>query len=206
MGNRKSKVLLAAVIILGLMVAMLLGTTFALFSDNASVNNRLESGTLKVGLYRTTLSYTEYDEQGDVVSKLDENRVDLRAGGTKVFETDNFAPGLMQRATLELVNDGTVPFTYTMTFVLVDGEPYLAALAEQVEVLITKDSATVYEGTLADFFESTAVNVAVGEFAGDEQSQTFEIALNFLDDANNNAAQDGTVCFDINVRATQKTA
>lgn len=85
-----------------LCMSMLLGTTFAWFTDSAtSTNNIIQSGTLNVELYY------QNDVTGDTWTKVDEN--------TNIFKTDTlWEPGHVETVKLKVTNEGTLALKYQL--------------------------------------------------------------------------------------------
>lgn len=102
MTNKTTKsALLTSSISLLLCFAMLLGTTFAWFTDSVTSSlNVIKSGTLKIDLIHNTKS-------GDISIKGNANH--------KIFNYDKWEPGYTQVETLTVVNEGTLALKYEMT-------------------------------------------------------------------------------------------
>lgn len=88
---------------------MLIGSTFAWFTDSASTGvNTIQAGNLDVEFYR-----------GEVNS---ENKIDT---DTELFHVDKWEPGVVSKETLTVVNEGNLALKYIMTFSnLVAGTDY----------------------------------------------------------------------------------
>ena len=103
MSNKKAtkRALLTSILAICLCLVMLIGSTFAWFTDTASTGvNKIQSGTLKVGLqYKnsTQASYTDVTEQ------------------TNVFKTDTlWEPGHVEYAVLKISNEGNLALRYNL--------------------------------------------------------------------------------------------
>lgn len=116
------RALLTSVLALVLSLAMLVGTTFAWFTDTASTGvNRIVSGNLDVGL-----QYWGVGENGQKTWLTAENSEDL------FDENALWEPGYTQIVYLKVKNDGNLALTYAMQItpvhetvgVNVDGEEF----------------------------------------------------------------------------------
>lgn len=81
MGRSRVRTLLMASITIMLCMALLVGGTYALWSDKVEVSNHLQAGTLKVKLVRTDLEQWRVDERG-IVSKVTISDDDKKADFT----------------------------------------------------------------------------------------------------------------------------
>lgn len=99
--NYYKRALICSVISICLCVAMLVGTTFAWFTDTtSSENNVIKSGRLAV----------------DLEHKVGDNWVSLKKNADhKVFEETNWVPGYALTENLKIVNDGNLALNYRLT-------------------------------------------------------------------------------------------
>ena len=65
MGRSRLRTLLVTSVVIMLCAAMIVGGTYALFSDSVEVTNHLVAGTLKVKLERIDLEQWRLDEDGN---------------------------------------------------------------------------------------------------------------------------------------------
>ena len=119
MGKNKVRTLLVACVMILFATALIIGGTFALWSDNVSVENHLSAGSLKVKLERINLTKTYLDDEtGYLVLSEDTATVDLTSSTTanvNVFgigESEKTVPGAYYDAKLRLTNNGDVAFSY----------------------------------------------------------------------------------------------
>lgn len=132
-----------------LCVSMLVGGTFALWTDNVEVVNHLQAGTLKVALTRTNLEQLKVDERGVLVGpKINNKEVDFTNGTTEnIFGMDNqtkdeydnvagelIAPGSKYTADMKIKSLGSIAFTYEVYLQLLSGDE---ELAKQIQVTVT---------------------------------------------------------------------
>ena len=219
MVRRKRALLISCSVIL-LCVSIIVGMTYALFTDSLAVENHLYSGTLDVSLTRTYLEYSVLDNEGYLaLTKVEDDLDFTHANNENVFGIDSqnvkIAPQSYFYAEMEITNNGNVAFTYDIGFRL---SGVSNALAEQLEVTITHPDGTK---TTAMLSELASVTIATGEMPANDknQKQQFSIRVEFIDDVeynandkldpsehmNNNLAQTQTVEFDLIVTAVQAT-
>lgn len=219
MGRSRLRSLLVTSVVIMLCAAMIVGGTYALFSDSVEVTNHLVAGTLKVKLERIDLEQWRLDEDG-IVKKTElseaEKTGDFTRGTTaNVFgmnETEAIAPSSKYSAKMRIANDGgSVAFDYKV-YVTVDSSQSETdeELAKQIKVTVTdKNGVKRSEKTLwecADF-EVANGRVLIGEAESgqDEFTVTVEF-VNILspeDGNNNDLAQGKKAKFDLLVVATQ---
>ena len=108
MTNKRStkRALIASVISLMLCFTMLMGTTYAWFTDSvASTNNIITSGNLDVALYHTDKKDTEQEVKSD----------------TKLFDDiELWEPGAVVYETFKVVNEGTLALKYRLSVDVTD--------------------------------------------------------------------------------------
>ena len=199
MNNQKTtkRSLVAAGLVLLLCIAMLVGTTFAWFTDSASTAvNKIQAGTLDVQL----LMYDGTDY------------VDISNDSRAVFGTGSIAqnnnastlwePGKTQVAYLAIKNNGNLALKYK---VALDVDNVSKNLYEVMEYAITPDATntnpvspwttgnSVVEGT-----QVVANNVSLAKGA----THYFALSVHMKEEAGNDY-QGGEVDFDLTVLATQ---
>lgn len=210
---KKHSILILSLVTVLLAVALVVGATYALFSNSSTVTNHLEAGTLKLQLYRTRHEYTALQEDGTLESKTftgenvdftdetEENIFDIKKG-------DLVVPGSKYSADMRLDNVGNVAFGYWIEVVLkVDGQlvnPNLA-LAEQLKITIAPAGQTQQSKALSEGLSVGSDASPIAKIAADSNA-TFTVTIEFLNNNSNNAAQQGVVEFDIIVHAIQVTA
>lgn len=120
MTNTNTKrALLSSVLALFLCFAMLLGTTFAWFTDEViSENNKIQAGTLKIDL---------------LVRDADGNYNSVKESKAPIFDYALWEPGYTAVANVKVKNDGTLALQYSMNIVtdglvdaLMNEEPLLS--------------------------------------------------------------------------------
>ena len=108
MTNTKNtkRALLSSVMALFLCFAMLLGTTFAWFTDSVtSAGNIIQSGNLDVEMY-----WADGDEDP---ATLTWNKVD----GSPIFNNDKWEPGYVEAKHIKIANEGNLAFKWRLRIV-----------------------------------------------------------------------------------------
>lgn len=194
--NTKSA-LISSVLALFLCFAMLIGTTFAWFTDSVtSAGNKIMSGTLIVDL--------------ELLDK-DGNWNSIKDSSDPIFDYENWEPGYTDVKVLKIENEGTLALKWKAKFVSANE---LSALAEVIDVYVyPSQSELTYPadrnldgytkvGTVAEFVnsieETTYGNLEAGEVA------YLGIALKMQETAGNEyQGLDLGGAFDIMILATQ---
>ena len=215
--NRKRALLVSSVVIL-LCMTIIIGMTFALFTDSVKLTNHLQAGTLDITLIRTNLNTTQLNnDTGFLVDIDDPNDVDFsEANGLNVFGlTDEslFVPGSMYSAEMQIINNtpehkSDVAFGYWLEIVFDDSADL--TLADQLKVTIV--TAT---GTTTKFLSQLAKTGVTTYTIGNDTapigtlaktgSALFTVTVEFcnLDYSVNNGAKNQAVDFDLIVHAVQ---
>ncbi len=211
--DRRGKTLLLSILTLCICTALVVGGTFALFTGEANVNNHLQAGNLKVGLYRTAYTENALNSDGYLVTTVvqrqdnerNESDMNLTDEETEwLFSVSNAVPQSYYEADLDVVNEGSVAFDYGMRIVMTSGEE--TALADQIRITVTYG-----DGQTKSFILSTyaANDVNLGILTT-EQSDRFTVRAEFVDDNDeefvNNDAMDEAVKFYVQVYATQRVS
>ena len=112
------KSLFASIVALLLCLSMLLGTTFAWFSDSVkSENNIITTGELKIGMYWSKNNVDWQIAEGDTANPI--------------FSHDNWEPGYTEVRYIKVTNEGSLAFEYQM---LLDPNGEVDKLAEVIDV------------------------------------------------------------------------
>lgn len=207
MGKSKVRTLLVACVMIMLCAAMIVGGTYALWSDNVTVENHLTSGTLQVKLERISLTKTYLDDETGylvtagpdmtIVDFTDTNTADDNVFG---IEDEKVVPCSEYEAKLRLTNNGDVAFTYDVIIKLNSASN---ALAEQLKVYIDGED----KGTLDQYAVDGKAIISTQTMAKNDAAKEFTVKIQFInDDDINNDAQDKEVKFDLLVNAVQKTS
>lgn len=228
MGTSKVRTLLTACVMIMLCAAMIVGGTYALWSDNVEVTNHLKAGTLKVSLYRTRYEKHTLGTDGYMTDTSNDTETDLGESTANVFglsDSELIVPTATYAARLRLTNAGDVAIKYTVKLV-VDGTRSNADLAKQLKVYIgtEADGQVSYDSGRYLASENTGGNVTYLEYTVDESfmeastaeagtaEKVFWVKVEFVDDTpqditfDNDDAKDNELYFNLLVEATQKTA
>ena len=195
MNNSKStkRALLMSVISLFLCFAMLIGTTYAWFTDSAvSANNKITAGTLDVELYKWT-SATE--------------KTNISNSKAPVFDANiQWEPGYTEVVYLSIKNEGSLAlkFKVALNVTSVTG----ANLADVLEYTVTDGatfgSVTSWAGNGTKLINTPGINdVEYQDVVLDPNEEFFfAVSVHMLESAGNEY-QNASITFDIQVQASQ---
>ena len=200
------RALLTSALSLLLCCTMLIGTTWAWFTDSVtSAGNKIQSGTLQVDLLVKggNTDYTEYTS--------------VKTDNKPIFNYDLWEPGYTLVTNAKVVNNGTLALKYTLKFVSAD-DIASQKLAEVIDVYYAPSEVDVTSrddvanlnllGTLKDVFtqgEAVVMNDNL-EPKGKENCEDFAtIVLKMKEEAGNEYQNQTISAFDIQLLATQWT-
>ena len=147
MNNTKStkRALLLSIMAMLLCVVLLVGTTFAWFTDSASTGvNKIEAGTLQIGLEMKNASGDWVNAEGQTLGWV---AADSRAQEQIIWE-----PGATYALPeLRIVNKGNLALKYKVVFSAINGDEDAMKLAEVLDVSLNGNKV----GTLKDALTST---------------------------------------------------
>ncbi len=192
------RALLTSVMALLLCFTMLLGTTFAWFTDTASsTGNKIVAGTLEVKL----LMYAN----GDYVNISDESKPIFGDGAIAENSLNTlWEPGKTQVAYLAIENAGNLDLKYDVVLTVKDNNG--KKLHEVMQYAITPDAmgtdAEAPDWTVGLDVVEGEQTVAEATALGAKKTHYFALSLHMLAEAGNDY-QAGDITFDITVRATQ---
>jgi len=143
--KKTRRALLCSFVAMILCLSMLVGTTFAWFTDEVtSAGNIIKAGTLDIDLMHK--SDVAYAENGWV--SIEDNLTH------KVFDYDLWEPGYTQVETLKVVNNGNLALKFKLTTTIdlgtVDVGPNDAKLADVIDVYITEGEYDITGGNRVD--------------------------------------------------------
>lgn len=232
--SRKRALAISSTVVL-LCMSIIVGMTWALFTDTQSITTHLQAGDLDITLKRVALTKTMLTNEGylvkdKVIQSETNDPVDFTNTTTfnvnknvfNIGEGEVLVPGSKYTATMRIENHSSVAFGYWIEIVCED--PAAAGqLAEQILVTVNNGQATkVGDGLLVGGPESDKL---VGKLATnknpevvtDDNSDTFTVTIEFKDesftynpatgklDSVNDDAQGRSLSFDLVVYAVQLT-
>ena len=197
------KALISSIVVLALCFSMLIGTTFAWFTDSAtSTGNIIKTGNLDVEMY--------YADGTEAVPTTAEGWTDASTGA--IFNYDNWEPGYVDVKHVQIKNNGTLALKYQVR-IMANGE--VSDLSDVIDVYYVDPAQAItdraqltadnYLGTL------TAVLAGLDETASGkleaEEAHTITLALKMQESAGNQYQNKSIgTDFSVIVLATQATA
>ena len=210
--NRKRALLVSASVIL-LCMTIIVGMTWALFTDTQKVTNHLQAGDLSITLKRTELTKTTLNAQGklvtsdpDTTTKNFSNPTDENVFG--IVDGEKIVPGTKYQASMQIENHSDVAFGYWIEIVCTD-KTNGADLAKQLKVTVNTGSdasASVNDGLTVGSSSNYVGELIIGATA--EFTVTVEFLDSFVAENNidhNDLAQGENLSFDLVVHAVQAT-
>ena len=199
--NSTKKALIASIVALTLCAFMLVGTTFAWFTDSAtSSNNIIKSGNLDIEMYWA---------DGTEAVPAEDSSDWLDASTVAIFDYDNWEPGYAQVRHIRIANLGSLAFKYK---ILVVAEGEVSDLTDVIDVYYLDPAAQIESGAaLTDANKLCTLSEALAnlELSGNgkleaNNADTITIALKMQDEAGN-SYQDKSIgsSFSIKILATQ---
>ena len=210
---KRKRILLSSCSVIVACMAVVIGMTWALFTDSLSVKNHLQAGDLSISLRRTNLEYCVLGADGKLaVNTIEEDLDFTEASENNIFGIDAqnmlIVPQSYFTAEMELINKGNVAFTYDVAIKL---EGAADKLAGQLEITVTGPNGS--QTIILDQSKESEKILYSGEMLKETttNAQKFTVTVKFLDDKttsgiNNNLAQGQNAIFDLTVTATQYTA
>ena len=210
--NRKRALLVSASVIL-LCMTIIVGMTWALFTDTKKATNHLQAGDLSITLKRTALTKTTLNAQGKLVTSEPDtnpltfsNPTDENVFG--IVEGEKIVPGTKYVAKMQVENHSDVAFGYWIEIVCTD-KTNGADLAKQLKVTVNTGadaSASVNDGLTVGSSSNYVGELIIGATA--EFTVTVEFLDSFVAENNidhNDLAQGENLSFDLVVHAVQAT-
>lgn len=213
-----AKTLVVAAIAIILCLLLMVTGTYALFSDDATVSNHLQAGTLEVSMTRTKLVKNALDEKGYLSETTDEEPLTILPttddASVNLFgmdENDVIVPGCFYEATVEITNGGSVAFNYYIE--IVGSEDFDEAWANQLAIslcLLDEEGNEIEGKEAVGYVGAEDITIGgsdnpVGVMEANATAQSFKIRLEFVDSNMNNDVQGKALTFDFVVHAVQLT-
>ena len=218
MTKRKRSVLLSALTLM-LCLALVASGTYALFSDQVTLRNHLQAGTMDITLTRTNLKakivnpatgmLVDMENPNDIDFSKPADPEDPNAKNYNIFDIARntvIIPGCMYSAEMQISNNTDVVFGYWLEIVFDDKVDL--TLAEQVIITVTteNESKSISKSLSASkgLIGAEDDPIDVLERTG---STLFTVTIEFcdLDDSVNNNAKRKSFDFDLIVHAVQHT-
>ena len=214
--KNKYNVLVSASLMVMLAAGLIVGGTYALFSDSVKVYNHLKAGNLNISLLRTSYSKTTLDDDGYLTTVTDSTVTDFTDATDKnIFDIQDdevIVPGSSFTANMKLVNGklngseyiaSSTAFQYDVKLDI--DEESDEELLSQMMVTINKGSELVVSKKLSEFTDDTIFSDTMTK---NDAYQEFSVKLDFSDltSAENNLAQDKKANFDLIIEAIQLTS
>ncbi len=201
MSNTKTtkRALFSSIMAMLLCVAMLIGTTFAWFTDSVtSAGNKIQAGTLNI----------------DLLVKSDGEYASVKDSSAAIFDYDKWEPGYTEVKNVMVKTDGNLALKYTLKIVPQTATEEAFKLAEVIDVYYANSEVTVENrdlsgltriGTLKDVF--TAGTVINDTLIPDSNTEDFATIVLKMQESAGNDYQGLSVGngFDLHVLATQYT-
>ncbi len=209
MSKSRTRTLLLSILTLCIATSIVVGSTFALFTDTVPVNNHLSAGNLEVGLFRTSYQTYELGANGIMAtSTADTTRVDLSNSAEKIFNVDKAVPTSWYEAKLEVSNLGSTAFDYSMKILWNQAgtaDANQLAFADQMQITVTSNKLTA--PIVFKLSECNDQNISLGYILKTATApDTITIRAEFLNVDGNNSAMLATLNFDVQIYAVQKTS
>ena len=179
MNNKKTtkRALLSSVMAIVLCLAMLIGTTFAWFTDTASTAvNKIQAGKLDIALEMKNADGSWVPAEGQTLTWK-------KAAGAPANEQILWEPGATYALPeLRIVNKGNLALKYKVVFSAINGDEDAMKLAEVLDVSLNGNKV----GTLKDALTSTDPDgFAHGNLPAGETSGELEITVQMQTTAGN---------------------
>ena len=209
----RTRTLLVSSVVILLAMIIVVGVTWALFTDTQNVSNHLQAGDLSITLTRSELKKTTLNTEGYLVELPTDTTVVNFSNPTdaNVFgigENEKIVPGSKFVAKMDIANNSDVAFDYWIEIVCKDktaGEN----LAKQLKVTVNTGSDA--SGFVNDGLIVKGENGYVGTL-GIGDASTFTVTVDFLDSfvaengiESNEFAKGENLSFDLVVHAVQAT-
>lgn len=222
--NRKRALLVSASVIL-LCMTIIVGMTWALFTDTVTVENHLQAGDLNITLERTKLETYSIDATTGYLASTTNNDVVNFSNptGKNVFDLttgSKIVPCSSYTATMKISNNtavgsgnaqnSDVAYDYWIEIKLdVSGltteEIEALKLDEQLKITVSSEelaepkAALLSEGLTVGSSSAPIGTLTLGD------TDEFTVKMEFVDGSNNNAAKTQKLTFDLIVHAVQRT-
>ena len=155
--NSTKRSLILSIVSLFLCFTMLLGTTFAWFTDEVSSGkSKIVSGSLKLDL--------------ELLDKTSESWVSIKNSNAPLFNYDLWEPGYVDAKVLKVENEGTVALKWVAKFF---SEKQLSILADVIDVYVYSSDEPISYPTSRDLTLDYSCVGTLREFIGSIEETTY---------------------------------
>ena len=189
-GTNRMRALIVSTSVILMCLVVVLGSTFALFTDSEKITNHLKAGDLQIKLERLRVHNTSVNDRGYLVANPWTNAYcDFSQATTEnVFALDDTQDVIVPRSAytseMRITNLGDVACEYWVEVVLTDGTDPALAKQLQVEVKGGNTQTARLSAGISPFDAAGNQNyAALGIVEANNGTQTFEVTVTFLDDA-----------------------
>lgn len=218
----KSKAIMISAAVVLLCAAIVIGASFALFSQQTAVETYLSAGRLSANLVRTDLKGQFVDGNGilgaetTVDEDVDLSDTDNTTNAAFAFGSNSSViynvPGVWEEAFFRLTNSGNVAFDSTLAFSFVDNAPSAdtpeSRLADKLVVTVSDNLGSVLKtGSLTEVVNGGAITLNTRQLAGGSFVFRIKIELPYesdsADDGTGETIMNANLRFTFTVTATQ---
>ena len=203
--SKATRALLVSCAVIIVCMSLIVGVTYALFTDRVQLVTHLKAGNLNVEMQRSSLTYYVINEEGKLVEQTDKTPIDFSTATSKnVFglpegKTLTIVPQSFIQANLQLVNKGNVAFKYKVS---ITNASELNALSDQVKITVKCGDKEITK-SISQIVNAGGVLVSDIAMAGNEEMQNISVRITFVDSKDNNDAKQLETKFDLIIEATQ---
>lgn len=207
--TRRHSILIFSLVAILLALMVIVGVTFALFSDSTKISNHLDAGTLKITLVRESLTGSALADDGTLATVTDNTVKDFTNSSDNVFNLksgDLVVPKSTYTANMKLNNNGSVAFGYWVEIKVNGATPTGSnlALAQQLKVTVTPTGGSAQSSYVDKGLYVGSQSAPIATVLRNA-STTFSVSVMFDDLSTNNSAELGSITFDLVVHAIQVT-
>lgn len=205
----KTKKLFVAFATIILSIGLIVGSSYALFTDKISVGNHVNAGTLNVTLQRTKLTKTLLQADGTFKDDVNKSVVDFSNDTNEnVFGFANgevVVPTSVYTAEMTISNSSSVAFNYWIEIIPLStsAQEFASQLTVEVVAGSKTESGLLSNGSI---FVGSETDVIGTVLVGPTNAQIFTVSITFEDDKANNSAMNKEAAFDLIIHAVQVTA
>ena len=153
------------IVLLVLVVALAVtGTAYASWTQTVRVENRVETGRLRVDVSAQSSAYVSENWSDESISFNPSSTATVN-GNNVSFSGSNFFPGTVQVAEMKLINSGTIP----VNIEIINVNETMPTNVDYVVEITTEDESVTYRGE--------ALNIISGKYATLDVSETINLKI-----------------------------